>query len=233
MIHIAVTNESTVLTDRQAVSDMVAACTMQLSNHVAPAYNLRPFQVQFYPDPTVLPENVMKLIILDEADVDGALGYHDDETYPAGKVFAKTILDNGGTVSIGPNAISSCLSHELIEMVVDPKANLWAQRNDSVLQAYEACDPVEDSAYFIRVRRGVEVAVSNFVLPAYYDDTPEVPVFDHLRLLIEPWTMSQGGYMILLDPKDGSGSPYQVFGKEVPPWVEAMKKAKMSRFAKR
>lgn len=100
------------------------------------------------------------LYLVNQASLSGALGYHDlnAAALPVGFVF---VLDlNDWTVT---------LSHEALELIVDPGVNLLAPGPDprkpkrTVLHAYEVCDPVERTSYPID-----GVTVSNFVTPAYF-----------------------------------------------------------------
>ena len=53
------------------------------------------------------------------------------------EVFVKTTIAAGQKVSV-------TASHELLEMMIDPGAQLWAQNTDGKFYAYEMCDAVED-----------------------------------------------------------------------------------------
>jgi hypothetical protein len=234
-IDIAIANVSKTLAGHAAEVELMAiACERQLRRHVAPAWNLGSFSVNYFKDATTIPASMWKLLLLDVSDVDGALGYHDDTLYPDGKVFAKTILDNGGTILDGADSISVCLSHEACELVGDPLINNWFQRPDGVFVAGELCDPVEGDSYDIHVH-GKPIAVSNFIFPEWFDTTPEPDAkFDYLGKLSEGWTMTAGGYQILIDPSKGP-APFQEFAKEstFPAWKKATKASALARTAKR
>lgn len=100
------------------------------------------------------------IYIVNEATLRGALGYHDRNSrgIPVGFVF----LTPEWTVT---------LSHEVLELIVDPTANVLVpgpdprpgQGDNIVLHAYEVCDAVERTSYNID---GVDV--SNFVTPQYF-----------------------------------------------------------------
>ena len=100
------------------------------------------------------------LYLVNEASLAGALGYHDTNAaaLPVGFVF---VLD--------PNDWTVTLSHEALELIVDPNVNLLVPGPDprkatrTVLHAYEVCDAVERTTYQID-----GVTVSNFVTPAYF-----------------------------------------------------------------
>jgi hypothetical protein len=131
-----------------------------------------------------------RFVYLDDADVAKALGYHDltTEGQPISKVFAKTTIADG-------QAVSSVACHELFEMVLDPLANIWAQDDKGVLWAYEACDAVEDDTFLVD-----GLAMSNFILPAYFEvfSHPPGTRFDFLGKLPAPFTLDKGGYSIVM-----------------------------------
>ena len=121
------------------------------------------------------------------------------------------MIDGKGEMLRGPLSVSAVLSHEVIEAYCDPDVNLWADRGDGFLIAYEACDPVENDVYDVETKDGTKVSVSNFVLPAWFDSlTPEGSKLDFMAKLSKPFTMSEGGYLVMRHPK--SGEIKNVFG---------------------
>src|SRR6266576_724934 len=130
-----------------------------------------------------------QFIYFDTADQAGALGYHDltKDGQPVSKIFVKTTLADNQLVSV-----TAC--HELFEMVIDPIANLWAEAADGTEFAYEMCDPVEEDTFLVD---GIEM--SNFVHPSWFEpfDHPPHIKFDHLGLLKKPFSMTEGGYVII------------------------------------
>jgi hypothetical protein len=78
-----------------------------------------------------------------------------------GVVAAKPALDHGGQATTGDWSVSSLLSHEALEMFVDPNCNLWAQDGKGSAYSLEVCDPVEAPTYTVN-----GISVCNFVTPA-------------------------------------------------------------------
>jgi hypothetical protein len=130
-----------------------------------------------------------QFIYFDDADAAGAEGYHDltHRGQPVSKVFVKTSLGDNVPVSV-------TASHELFEMVIDPIANLWAEKNGRSSYGYETCDPVEEDTFMVN---GLEM--SNFVYPSWFEPFKHPPhtKFDHLGKLKAPFTMTSGGYVII------------------------------------
>lgn len=153
--------------------------------------------------------NATTLLIVDTPDQAGALGYHstDPRGKPYGRIFVNPVLDNGGTVlgdSGDPSlSVSAVASHEFLEWWLDPFCQLWADQGRRSV-AYEACDPVENDAYIVR-----GVAVSNFVLPAWFNPDDSAGPWDYLGRLPGPFSMSKGGYLIQM----ADGKVSQVYAR--------------------
>jgi hypothetical protein len=145
-----------------------------------------------------------QVVFLDDADAANALGYHDltKNGQPISKVFVKTTIAAGQKVSV-------TASHELLEMMIDPGAQLWAQSTNGRFYAYEMCDAVEDEEYVID-----GISVSDFVYPAFFESwhKPGSSVqFDYLKKVSRPFQTLQNGYQIVSDGK----SVKEIFGSIV------------------
>lgn len=114
-------------------------------------------------DPDILEEGPVPaeavLYLVDQPHLAGALGYHsiNNSEVPVGFVFT----------DLGEWTVT--LSHEVLELIVDPTVNILvpgphpANPNDVVLHAYEVCDAVERTVYDIE-----GIVVSNFITPQYF-----------------------------------------------------------------
>lgn len=196
---INVINKSPALKDAD-LQLMVEACQIQLDQHVAPMWLRGAWKIVVnQPEAT----GGYPIVIMDNPDQAGALGYHTET--PDGKiwgrVFVNPIIKGGGSMLHGSLAVSTVLSHEVIEAYCDPNVNLWADRGDDVLIAYEACDPVENDSYEVTTKSGAKVSVSNFVLPDWFDAQSSSTKFDFMAKLDKPYTMSKGGYLVTLNLK--------------------------------
>jgi hypothetical protein len=139
------------------------------------------------------------LTIQDVLDAPGALGYHDDEL---GVIFARILAENNA--ESGP--------HEVCEEEGDPTCNGWSPMGDGREVAKEACDPVEGDSYSQEATVGedtIEVPVSNYVLPSWFDPNGKYP-YDRMGKLKAPLTMTPGGYMIV---RDATGDVTDVFAQ--------------------
>jgi hypothetical protein len=121
-----------------------------------------------------------------------------------------------GFVHAGANW-SPVLSHEVLELLVDPYVNLLVpaphpqlsheeqrdERRKMVLRPYEVCDPVAGSTYEID-----GIAVSNFVTPRYFIYEPRETVHstatNFLGVELAPFNVLPSGYCRYYDLKDRS-----------------------------
>lgn len=170
-----------------------------VNHHLGPVWDLPLVKIQATAGRTI-PAGTWGLRFADDADQPGVLGYHDltPQNLPISNVFVRTIV--GGQESIPVTA-----SHELAEMLIDPAINLWAEKSDGVLWAYESSDAVEDTAFAVD-----GVPCSNFQYPSWFEKTrkPKSTRFDHLAKCTKPFQLLRGGYSLVLQ----SGRISQVFG---------------------
>lgn len=208
-MRIQVSNKSTVVGADEFLS-MVEACAAQDRDDFSPAWGFVPATIEANLDGEE-DAAAYQMLVVDTSDSPGALGYHDVDAQgkPRGYVFAKTTLDDGGKVSI-------TLSHELMEMRLDPSCMLWSQTPDGNMRALEACDAVEADEYPKTVA-DAPVAVSNFLLPAYFMSPATGAPTDYLDKLnrqIAP-ARTPGGYDIVVDT---AGNPSQEFSDHAKTW---------------
>jgi len=170
----------------------LAALRQQVDNHLAPAWNVRA-DISVLDAGDVIPPDTLPLNIVDS--LTGRAGVHSNFQ---GQPSAEVVNDD---------QLSITLSHELLEMLVDPSGTTVKQAADldpysggqQVNYLVEVCDPCAVYSYDID-----GVPVSDFVLPSFYDPTATGPV-DFLRTLAEPLPQAvpQGCYISWLDPQDG------------------------------
>jgi hypothetical protein len=223
-VDLAIVNGSTLVSDADAAT-IAAALDAQLREDVLPCWDRRPCSCLWLPGgPSVaVPAGVLPLVLLDEPDVAGAGGYHDEtpEGFILGKIFCGPVLRAGGGVLDGGkigDGVSIIASHEAIEAKFDPNVNLWVDgpawlAGKNYAQAcFELCDPVQAGSY---EKNGVRV--SDFVTRAFFDPHNPRGPFSWLRTIRRPLTIDAGGYMIV---RDQIGAEQQVFGSggSARPW---------------
>ena len=225
---IAILNQSTLVADAD-VAAMTEAIATQIQFDAAPVWDRAPAAVVFYTDPTAVPAGAHGIAIVDTIrdQPKGVLGFHTEDQGGQlwGVVAAKPELDNGGQVTTGDWSVSSTLSHEVLEMFVDPNCNLWANDGKGSAYSLEVCDPVEAPTYTVS-----GVSVSNFVTPFWYDPlAPATAQFDKLGLLTAGFSVLKGGYMVY----ESAGKEQQQFGNEFPNWRKEMKTGPLARTRRR
>lgn len=182
-VPIKIVNESSVITDAN-LQAIVEAVQIQISRDFSPLWDLSA-GLTFAPGDKQIPGDSWALAILDDSDQADALGYHDltPGGLPIGKVFANSDIEAGSLVSV-------TVSHELLEMLVDPFCNLCAQAEDT-LYAYEVCDAVEADALGYDING---IRVSDFVTPQWFSAQPSGP-YDYCKRLSHAFELAQGGYI--------------------------------------
>ena len=197
---IGIQNLCTVVSDAD-VSKAVAALQIQLDRDWQPAWGTTA-TLTFYNKNQTVPQTSWIILIMDNSDITGALGYHDENasSRPYGKVFVKDAIRYGYSWTV-------TLSHELLEMMADPFVNLTVFRQTSAtggrLYAYESCDAVENDRYGYRINN---ILVSDFQYPAWFDATPRAgSKFDHMGYCTTSYQILPGGYMPIFNVNGGSG----------------------------
>lgn len=181
-------------TDDAAVSparleQYAAALQEQVDNHLAPAWKVRA-DISVLAAGAAVPPGTSRLNVVDS--LAGRAGVHTDDQ---GQLSAEAV--NGDQLSI-------TLSHELLEMLVDPSGTRVIKAADldpysagqKVKYLVEVCDPCAVYSYDID-----GVPVSDFVLPSFYRPGATGKV-DFAGFLARPLTVPLGCYISWLDPTD-------------------------------
>jgi hypothetical protein len=188
--HIAVLNAS----DSTCTDGEIDAMIMAIQHQVT--YQFRPWwgvnaSIQRYADESAIPTaaNVWTCRILNQSDVHGAGGYH-EETHgvPDLKVFAGDLNRLGASVSVA-------FSHEVLEALGDPLGNQSVQVGRGIFWAMEACDAVEADQFGYDIPVGdTNITVSDFVTRQWWN-VGDPPPYDYKRHLTRPLQLLAGGYI--------------------------------------
>jgi len=231
-MRIGIVNQSKRLQDKNIeLAEIAGAVTRQVIRDAAPAWGWLPTPVSMFRKKEKIPKDVFPIFVRDALSESDVLGLH---TEGYGEVGVDVILDNGGTLHTGPNSVSAVLSHEVLETLGDITVNLWADMDDNRQTALELCDAVENDVYEVD-----GIAVSNFLLPAWFDGglLKGKPPYDHMGLLKKPFSIRPDGYWIVrgYEP-DSEKSEWGVkvqFGLDFPEWKKSQKLHKFSRTSTR
>ncbi len=199
----------TALVSGSDLEAMARAIERQVAEDLAPAWGISPLPVECYEEELAPADAWIVRLVVDAGSDD--LGWHAEAgSLPFGVVGVAPILQGGGgaLLGAGPDApsVSRVLSHEILELLVDPDADSWEPGPNGTEYALEVCDPVEASSYLLD---GCEL--SDFVGAPWFDGqdsrTPG-------GLSLGPLELAPGGYAITRAP---DGSPTDVFGSRRPP----------------
>ncbi len=206
-VKVSIINDSTVLKDDE-VAAVVPALQTQIHRDFAPVWGVDA-ELAFVPHGQPPEGGTWWLVLLDNPDQAGALGYHDlnNGGLPLGKVFAKSEIEKGMKWTV-------TMSHELLEMLVDPAINrvVFSQpaNTGGLLYSMEVCDPCEADQYGYDING---VTVSDFVYPAWFEPFhPTGTRFDFLNKIPAPFKLLPGGYINTYDL--GSGSSWNQINAE-------------------
>ena len=169
---------------------LIAALQAYVDRHIAPVWGTPAKLIKT----RGFVKNAWAIVLLDEADAEGALAYHEltPDGFPLSKVFVQTTLEHGMHVSVSA-------SHELVEMLVDPAINLMSTGPEpDTMYAYESADAVQALSFNVK-----RIPMSDFVYPSYFEvfRKPRSTRFDHMNKVTRPFEILEGGYQIIF--KDG------------------------------
>ena len=155
-----------------------------------------------------VPVGYWAMRIMDDIQVDGAAGIHEDEN---GQPFALI------TASSSLDTWSLTASHEAFEMLVDPFVIAGdSPKPDQGRASFlvEVCDPSEAADYAYSVNG---ILVSDFYTPNYFDPVKAAGVnFSYTGALTEPRQVLPGGYLSWQDAASGHWWQEVWFGTDQP-----------------
>lgn len=192
MRRMILTNASDLLDD-SLVAALVKPLQIQIDRDFVPHWpDVERVTVEFarVKDIPHIPKNAWPIFFNKHSDDAGALGWHDDRD---GRQFSRVFI--GDCIRFGLNWHTT-VSHEALEILLDPDIERVWRMPDGRLAAYEACDAVESDAQAYTI---LHHKMSNFVLPAYFNASHNGP-YDFRHQLHAPCpALTPGGYMSLTD----------------------------------
>jgi hypothetical protein len=198
---VSIINAGSVLSDDE-VRAVVPALQTQLQRDFGPVWGVDA-DVVFIDGGSEPPPRSWWLVILDNSDQAGALGYHDltKDGLPLGKVFAATDIALN-------HKWTHTASHELLEILADSDINLTvfvqSDAAHGVLYSREVCDACQAEQFGYEIDG---VFVSDFVYPAWFESFwPEGSTqFDYGRHIQRPFQLLPGGYISIFDITANTG----------------------------
>jgi hypothetical protein len=169
----------------EEIAKIASALTKQVKDDFDPAWGC-PATIRASNSPGA---SDWQIVFLDDAEAADNLGYHEltFNGQPISKVFVKATRKAG-------QKVSTTASHELLEMLIDPGAQMWAQNTDGAMYAYEVCDAVEEVEYQIG-----GISVSDFVYPSFFESwhAPDSTKFDREGRVTKPFETLRRGYQVV------------------------------------
>jgi hypothetical protein len=188
--HVVLLNESTKKISTAELTRAAQALQVQVDRDFGPVWGLRA-QITALRKGGSIPPKSWPIRIVNKPV--GGLGIHLDK---GGKPYAQ-VKDTADW--------SVTASHELLEMLADPLGHRFISARDidpnsnghRVMYLLEVGDPCEMFAYTIG-----DIAVSDFILPDYYDPSSRAGEVDFMGRLAGPLDVPLGGYISWIDPTD-------------------------------
>lgn len=184
---VALVRETTMISDAM-VRALVPALQTQVTRDFAPHWGQHA-NVIFCASGERVPPDAWRIVLLDNSDQAGDLGYHLLAAgLPLARVYIQGCFDNGVNWSV-------TVSHELLEMLADPDIQKVATvvKDGATFEiAYEVADAPEDDQWAYAINGHY---VSDFVLPSWFDMAGTAPfTFRENPHVKEPLQLAPGGY---------------------------------------
>src|SRR3990172_2955085 len=202
---IAIINKSTNVSDGE-VKNVIAAVQKQVNIDFFPHWDVAVDLVFFDTDnENDIPSNYWLVVIIDNADIASALGYHTitNAGMPIGKIFTKVTESYGIPWSL-------TFSHEVLEMISDPYADISVFVRDSttsgLIIAYENADACQSLQHAYTIDG---VVVSDSIFPSWFGFY-QSEQYDFMGYITEPLSILPGGY-VLAYRVPNNGSEWEVF----------------------
>jgi hypothetical protein len=202
--HVGLVTETKAVSIKQ-LTRAAAAIQKQTMRDLAPVWETQATVAAFH-DLEDVPTDYWPIIIRDDINVDGAAGVHEDGQ---GQPFA--LVQASDTWSL-------TLSHETLEMLVDPFGNRLvagqspAKGQGRVEFLVEVCDPSESDAFAYHVNG---ITVSDFYTPHFFDPVASNTVrYSFTGAIQRPRQVLQGGYLSWHDPKTDRWFQERFFGSK-------------------
>jgi hypothetical protein len=146
----------------------------------------------------------LKVFVMDDTDISGAGGFHPlINNTPYTVVYAKTILNVPGAAVLYESTrllptVSQLISHEVFELLGDTDLNTWwVNSSNGSMIAAETSDPVSGNVVPVRISENVIVAIADWVLPAWTQNTNKTGPYNHLDTLTAPFAVDPKGYILV------------------------------------
>ena len=174
-------------------------------------------------------DNIYGYILITEILKNGGcvINYHDNiiSDKNSDKIYSLQEQSNFPQV----NSVASALCHEIMETLCDRTCNImWTsnridRQRRNIIFCAEVCDMVENNNIYVH-KDGLDIALSDYVLPAWKDQFDRKGPYNYRQTLKEPFMLDKGGYAVIY-ASDGQTT---IFGeRKLPPWKLRGRRLKM------
>jgi hypothetical protein len=202
----------------QQLERMIAGVLIQCARDFEISWDIPCPTIKGYQSESDVSSDWDLIVFLPSSDMANALGYHSET--PDGRKFAR-VFTSGMAIA----EIEETFSHELLEMLLDPPCNRWAQSPNGELWPIEASDAVQGQSYKIDLGDdGAAITVADFVTPEFFDPNEKVGPFNcnQVHRIAGPFTLAPQGYTVLMT----EGVITQRFGAYVTDLMRDMHRAR-------
>ena len=207
---VAIVNSSATTKDSD-LQPVVAALRTQVNEHLAPIWGTGA-DISFFGTGQNVPPDNWKLEIIDNPDQPEMLSYH--SYTESGLPFAKISAAAAKSFAV---TLSRSMSHELLNMLVDPRGNstIFVDASNGTkakLYSVEIADACEGEGDGYKID---QILVSNFVYPTWFEPSigsQDNVQFDHLNRLKKPLELCPEGHAYVYEISSGKWTP--IFGKK-------------------
>jgi hypothetical protein len=158
-------------TSNVSVSDLyrLAPVLERNGRHCATAWDVTVPAVDVILRREALPKGAHPIIFMDASGDPTELAAHYWDVFRQGPA-ARVFTEYASGFNWGDNSVVEAASHELVEMLIDPQVNRWADHPDpefpGVQVAVEIADPVQ--THYLLEQGGTRWQVANFVTPFWF-----------------------------------------------------------------
>ena len=140
------------------------------------------------------------IVVFNSIDDDISSEYNfDTDQNSVARIFAKTILDSGGSLFYTDDytiTIPQQISSEIIGLISNYDMNKWYMDGNSELWWGDLCSPVYGNIFSFDLDDQTIIGFSDYVLPNYFGPSGKERPYNKMDTLMGPFSMDDCGYSI-------------------------------------
>lgn len=159
------------------------------------------------------------IIVFDKIDDDICKDYNfNSDVNSLSRVFAKTILESGGTLLFKDDetmTVAQNISSEILGIISNLNMNKWYMDSNMSLWWGDISSPVRGNIIKINIQNSI-IGFSDYVLPSYFGPPSVVRPFNKMNTLTSQFSIDEFGYSIKFE----NNQFHSVFGSNCPQEVQ-------------